>query len=748
MPDSSFSPDRLSSDPVDTQKTRRKKKYANPLKNVILSEKGLQKDLIASELKIFGADYFFNYETSWLEFNRRVLAEALNQDVPLMERIKFIGIVCSNLDEFFQKRVGGLKRQYYAGVSELTVDGQTPEDQLKAIRKNVKKMIREYRSCFFDELVPLLQKEGITIQTYSGLKPFQKEEADHYFDKQLYPIITPLAVDEAHPFPFISNKSRSLAIKLKDPNTGEILFARIKIPANRPRWIQLQSVDNQIVLLSVSELIKEKISRFFPGMEVLSAHIFRVTRNADLERSEEEADDLLEMIEDELRERRFAEIVRLEIDKKMPPDVKEYLFNHLKIKQDDVYEMEGPLGLADATQLYNLPTRKNLKYESWTPALHPVFKHSADEEAPGIFEVIRNGDFIVHHPYHSFESSTQRFVEEAAGDPAVLAIKQTLYRTSSNSPVMHALIRAAEAGKQVAVLVELKARFDEQRNISWANLLEKAGAHVSYGIAGLKIHTKLTIVVREENQELKRYVHIGTGNYHPDTAQLYEDFGYFTCREEIASDITDIFNLLTGYAPGQNFSRLLVAPRHMRGKIMALIETEIAAAREGKPARIIGKMNNLEDPLIIQKLYEASQAGVKIDLIVRSVCRLIPQKKGLSENIHIHAIVGRFLEHSRCYYFHHGGDDLYFIGSADWMHRNLDARVEALAPVYHPSLKKYLQFILNLAMRDNQQRWVLNQTGNYVRVKRKKGDKKINIHKVLMNHTKDLIDPVPRAVNE
>lgn len=503
-------------------------------------------------LTLFGREYFENYELSWLKFNERVLAEAERTDLPLLERVKFISIVCSNLDEFFQKRVGGLKRQYHAGVTDLTIDGQRPEQQLKEIRKRVKKVIRRYRSCYLNELIPALDEHGVHIKHYEELSDELKKKADDYFKKQVYPIITPLAVDVAHPFPFISSKSRSLAVKLKNKKTDETHFARIKIPANRPRWIELNQKKNSITLLSVKDLIVEKIERFFPGMDVLSAHVFRVTRNADIESNEEEADDLLEMIEEELRERRFADIVRLEIDVKMPSDVKSYIYDHLKINPNDVFEMEGPIGLADSMELANINGFSELKEEHWTPVLHPVFRHAVEEETPSVFKVIRNGDFIVHHPYHSFETSTQRFVEEAANDPKVLAIKQTLYRTSSDSPLMHALIRAAAANKQVAVLVELKARFDEERNITWAQRLEKAGVHVSYGIAGLKIHTKLTIVVREESDGLRSYVHIGTGNYHPDTAQLYEDLGYFTCREELASDVSDIFNLLTGYAPDQD----------------------------------------------------------------------------------------------------------------------------------------------------------------------------------------------------
>ena len=745
MSKSNYSPDKLQFDPVAQQFKKQQKALANPKKNEIYSSKGLNKDHKPGKLNIFGRDYFENYELSWLKFNWRVLAEAQNKSVPLLERVNFIGITCSNLDEFFQKRVGGLKRQQHAGVSELTVDGRTPEEQLIEIRKEVKKMISAYRDCFFNDLIPKLEKNGITFKKNSELNGKEKSKADQYFDQQLYPIITPLAVDEAHPFPFISNKSRSLAVKLKNPETGNLHFARVKIPSNRPRWVAIAENKSQTVLLSISDLIKEKIDRFFPGMKILSSNIFRVTRNADVERNDEEADDLLEMIEDELRERRFAKIVRLEIDAKTPKDVKKYLIEHLDVEKSDIFEMNGPIGLADCTELMKLSGWKNLRYENWVPALHYVLKHEIDEDAPQIFDVIKEGDFIVHHPYHSFESSTQRFIEEAASDPKVLAIKQTLYRTSSDSPVMHALIRASEEGKQVAVLVELKARFDEERNISWAQRLEKAGAHVSYGLPGLKIHSKLTIVVREEGDELRRYIHIGTGNYHPDTAQLYEDLGFFTCNDTIGSDVTDIFNLLTGYAPDQNYSKLLVAPQYLRGGVNELIDFEIQAAKKGRPARIIAKMNNLEDPLIIQKLYEASQAGVKIDLIVRSVCRLIPGKKGLSENIKVHAIIGRFLEHSRCFYFHHNGNDKFFIGSADWMHRNLDARVEVLTPIEHPDLKSYLQFILSLYLRDNQQRWIMNSKGNYSRVKRKKGEQKVSTHQLLINHTKENQEPIPKA---
>jgi len=697
------------------------------------------------DVAISGPNYFLNYELSWLQFNWRVLAQAQDSSLPLLERINFIGIVCSNLDEFFQKRVGGLKRQLAAGVSELSVDGRTPNKQLKEIRKEVLKMIRAYRECYFNNLLPELAAEGVEIVSFNQLSQKLKNDAEHYFETQLYPIITPLAVDEARPFPFISNKSRSLAIHLRDPDTTDTHFARIKIPSNRHRWITLKKSKQARILVSISDIIIEKITRFFPGMEIISAHLFRVTRNADVDRLDEEADDLLEMIEGELRERRFAEIVRLEIDSQMPDDVKKFLITNLKIKKKDVFEMDGPIGLADCSQLYKLSGLNNLRYKRWVPALHPVLQYTMNEGAPGIFDVIRQGDFLVHHPYHSFESSTQRFIEEAAEDPNVLAIKQTLYRTSSDSPLMHALIRAAEEGKQVAVLVELKARFDEERNISWAQKLEKAGAHVSYGIAGLKIHSKLTMVVREQANELERYVHIGTGNYHPDTAQLYEDLGFFTCDPEIARNVTDIFNLLTGYAPGQSFSKLLVAPRFMRKSILEMITRETDSAKNGKKGKIIAKMNSLEDPLTIQKLYDASAAGVSIDLIVRGVCRLIPGKKELSENIRVHSIIGRFLEHSRCYYFYDSGRESYWIGSADWMHRNLDARVEVLAPIEDIGLKKYLKFMLELYLKDNQLRWEMNADGRYERVEKNIGKKSLSTHNRLMYHTKNNTKPLPRS---
>ena len=702
---------------------------------------------LPSELQLFGSDYFFNYQLSWLKFNWRVLYEAKDLQNPLLERLKFIGIVAGNLDEFFQKRVGGLKRQIEAGIETPPVDGMSPEDQLKAIRKDVTRMVDNYRDCFQNSIIPALSKEGIHFNRYTQLTANQRKIIEEYFTRQLYPILTPLAVDKSHPFPLISNKSRSFAVELRQPKTGEILFARVKVPSNRPRWLIVEKENHEITYVSIDEVIKAHIHQLFPGMEVLSANVFRVTRNADVERNEEEADDLLELITEELRERRFAEIVRLEIDQSMPGHIKEFLIEKMEISWGDVFEMDGPIGLADCIRMSDLTGFERLKYDKWVPTLHPVFHHELDEEAPDIFSIIRNGDFIVHHPYHSFATSVQRFVEEAADDPKVLAIKQTLYRTSSDSPLMLALMKAAQQGKQVAMLVELKARFDEERNIEWGQKLEKAGVHVAYGLPGLKIHSKLTIVVREEEDgNIKSYVHLSTGNYHPKTAQLYEDLGLFTCDPEIASDVIDLFNFLTGYAPEQNYKKLIVAPNYMREKMTKLIEYEIKECNNDRPGRIIAKMNSLEDPLIIQKLYEASKAGVQIDIIVRGVCRLIPQKKGLSENIRIHSIIGRFLEHSRIYYFLHGNKDLHFIGSADWMHRNLDARVESLVPIEQEQLKKYLQFILNIYLNDNGQRWVLESDGSYTKIERKGDESFIQAHDVLMKHTSKTLEPIPKTI--
>ncbi len=701
--------------------------------------------LAENELTISGPDFFHNYELSWLDFNFRVLDEARNPANPPLEQAKFIGIVCSNLDEFFQKRVGGLKRQLEAGMNDPSIDGLTPTQQLHLIRKKVKQMISDYRHLFFNEIIPQLKQNGIEFRDYASLRKKEKAKADEYFKTQLYPLLTPLIVDQGHPFPFISNKSRSFAVEILNQETGEAIFARIKVPENRPRWFQLNSSKaDKAVLINIDEIIREHISDLFPGGKVKSAHIFRVTRNADIKRQEEEADDLLELIEEELRERRFAEVVRIELDINMPAHIKELLIKNLKIKPSDIFEMEGLIGLADCLHLEKLNGFADIRFKRWSPVVHPAFRGSNEELSPDTFSIIRNGDVMVHHPYHSFTSSVERFIREAASDPDVLAIKQTLYRTSEDSPLMHALIKAAETGKQVAVLIELKARFDEQRNMEWAHKLEKAGIHVSYGLPGLKIHSKITVVVRDEGNTINRYVHIGTGNYHPGTANLYEDLGLFSCDPDLAADVSDLFNFLTGYAPNQTYRKLLVAPLFLRSEIAKLIDFEISSAQKGEKGRIIMKMNSLEDPLLIQKLYYASTQGVKIDVIVRGVCRLIPGVEGLSENIRIHSVIGRFLEHSRIYYFNQGGNHLYYLGSADVMHRNLDSRVEAITPVESTSLKKYLQFLFQIYLNDNSQRWLLGSDGIYARVPAATEENDvISTHKVLMQHAAENRSPLP-----
>jgi len=686
-------------------------------------------------------DHFLNYEMSWLSFNWRVLNLAMDDETPLLERVKFIGIVASNLDEFFQKRVGGLKRQLQAGVVHPSVDGKTPSEQLRAIRTDVKEMIKALRGTFFETLVPALGAHHIQFTTYGNLTPAQQQKMDAYFNRQLYPILTPLVVDQSHPFPLISNKSRSFAVELHDPKQDEHVFARIKIPSNRPRWLTVDKENGHITLLLIDDLIRAKIDRLFPGATILSANVFRVTRNADVDRNEEEADDLLELISEELRERRFAEVVRLELDIDTPTHIKELLMDRTGVARMDTFEIIGPIGLADAVELYKVSGFDELRYKPFVPTLHPALRHAIDENTPDMFATIRKGDFMVHHPYHSFATSVQRFIEEAAKDPNVLAIKQTLYRTSRDSAIMHALMNAAADGKQVAVLVELKARFDEERNIEWAQKLEKAGVHVAYGLAGLKIHSKVTMVVREEEDGLNTYCHIGTGNYHPDTAQLYEDFGLFTCDETIAGDVTDLFNFLTGFAPDQAYEKLLVAPLFLRNKILENIRFETEEAKAGRPASIFLKTNNLEDPGIITALYEASQAGVEVDAVVRSVTRLRPGVPGLSERIRLHSVVGRYLEHSRIYSFHRAGEQRHYIGSADMMHRNLDARVEVLTPIESPPLKAYLQFVEEAYLSDTRCRWELLGDGGHRKVQPENGAS--GIHDLLMEHATKGLAPVP-----
>jgi polyphosphate kinase len=679
----------------------------------------------------------YNRELAWLHFNWRVLYEALDPRTPLLERVRFIAITASNLDEFFRKRVGGLKRQQAAGIANLNLQGWTPDFQLQLIAKAVHPMIETQSRCLYDELLPALARYDVRILDYRELPATQQAELRRYFASEIYPILTPLALDPGHPFPFISNQSLSLGVMLYDALSGESRFARVKVPTNRRRWIPVEDSHHFVPL---EQVITHNLDLLFHGMEIVAAYPFRVTRNAAIERNEDEAEDLLELISEELRERRFAPVVRLEVADSMPENMCNLLRSELELDATDLYQVRGLLGLDDLFALadVNLP---HLKYEPWSPVT-PVRLAGLDSKArPGeIFSVIRQGDLLVHHPYNSFAASTQQFVEGAARDPNVLAIKQTIYRTSADSPIVNALIQAAERGKQVAVLIEVKARFDEERNIEWARILENAGCHVAYGLVGLKTHSKLSLVIRQEEDGLRAYCHIGTGNYNAKTAALYTDLGLFSCDPDVAADVMDLFNFLTGYSRQTKYRKLLVAPVNMRQQFLELIEREMQHAIAGRPARIIAKMNALEDPLIVRKLYEASQSGVMIDLIVRGNCRLRPGLRKISENIRVLSIIGRFLEHSRIYYFENSGDPEYYIGSADWMQRNLSERVEAIVPIEDPHLREQLDLILRYSLQDRRQAWEMLPDGRYRHLHAPEGEESViatqGLQVALMLHTR------------
>ncbi len=655
---------------------------------------------------------YFNRELSWIDFNWRVLFQALDPRVPLLERVRFLAITSINLDEFFRKRYGGLKRQEAAGVRQLSPDGRTPTEQLRLIREALRPMYACMYRTWHEELRPALAREaGIHVLTYAQLDEAQRRYLTRYFKEQIFPVLTPLAVEPGHPFPLISNLSLSLVVFLRHPKQGTEHFARVKIPTDRGRWV---SLEQPLHFVPLEEVVRHHLSEVFRGMEVLGAWAFRITRNADVRRDEEEAEDLVEMIAEELRARRFAPVVRMEVERTMPEHVRQLLMEELELDPGDLFEVDGPIDLGDCQALAELELPA-FRYEPWEPVIPPALVHEGETQGQlSIFDILRQRDVLVHHPYESFVASIQHFLEEAADDPQVLAIKQTLYRTSDDSSIMKALMRAAERGKQVAVLVEVKARFDEANNIEWGQQLERAGVHVTYGMMGLKTHAKVTLVVREENGRLRTYSHIGTGNYNPETARQYADLGLLTAREDIGHDLVNLFHFLTGYAPEQSYRKLLVAPRDLRSALVRLIRQEVEHHRQHGNGRIIAKMNGLDDVGIIQELYRASQAGVPIDLIVRGPCRLRPGLKGYSETIRVISIVGRFLEHSRLYYFHNNGEPLVYIGSADWMRRNLDDRVEVLAPVEDPVLRHRLIRTLQLALDDHRTAWELRPDGRYV----------------------------------
>jgi polyphosphate kinase len=685
-----------------------------------------------SDINLNDPKYYFNRELSWLEFNRRVLHEALDARTPLLERLKFTAIFSSNLDEYFMVRIAALKEQVEAQVNKITPDGRTPQQQLDEISQALRPMVVQQHELFERELRPKLAALGVYILNYIDLSQEQRFYLQRYFEERVFPVLTPLAVDPAHPFPYISNMSLNLAVTVKDPRTKSERFARVKVPSLLPRFVtfpkELQQHDGRATVwagVPLEQVIAHNLEFLFPGMQIQEYHVFRVTRDADIEVQEDEADDLLLAIEQGLRLRRLGgSVVRLELQSSTPSLVRKPLIRELELTENDIYEVDGLLNLKDLFSLTSVPLPAEYRDPSWTAVVSPRLRHVNPSDTQkslldrkngeDFFAAIREGDLLVHHPYESFSSSVQKFITSAATDPSVLAIKMTLYRTSGDSPIVKALITAAENRKQVVALVELKARFDEENNIVWARRLEDTGVHVVYGLVGLKTHTKVVLVVRQEGEHIRRYVHIGTGNYNPKTARLYTDLGLISCREDLGADLTDLFNYLTGYSHQHAYRKLLVAPVNLRDRMIALIEREIEHSQNGRSGRIIAKMNSLVDPVIIRTLYEASQAGVEIDLVVRGMCCLRPGLAGISDNIRVISIVGRYLEHSRIFYFCNDGEPEVFIGSADWMPRNLDRRVEAVTPIEDPQLAEDLKEILDIALADNRQAWELQPDGQYI----------------------------------
>lgn len=676
---------------------------------------------------------FTNREIEWLHFNRRVLHEAEDARTPLLERMRFLAISDSNLDEFFMKRVGGLKRQVAAGISAKSADGKSPQEQLRLIREFVVQMMKDQAACY-QKLRKELKEKSVELLNWGELTSAEQEQLRIYYKKNVFPVLTPLSVDPGHPFPFISNLSMSLGVTLKHPEQEEKLFARIKIPKNKdglPQWIRVSAESDRYRYVSLTEVITHNLGDLFPSMQVLDVMPFRITRNAEFDGGDDEAEDLLEMIAEELRQRRFAEVVRIEHGPNPDPWMLRFLTDELELSEQDIYEHPGELDYSDLTVIADLP-RPSLRYTPHQPVVPLAFL----DETQSVFNVIKSADQLVHHPYESFSATVDRFIREASVDPKVLAIKMTLYRTGDNSPFVRSLIRAADAGKQVVCLVELKARFDEQRNIYWAQALENAGVHVVYGIVGLKTHAKMALVVRQETEGIRCYAHIGTGNYNVGTSRLYTDLGLLTTREEITSEVVEFFHYLTGRSLKKNYNHLLIAPVNMFSRFKEMIERETAHAKAGRPAHILMKCNNMEENDISLALYDASKAGVDVDLIVRGFASLRPGVKGMSDRIRVISIIGRFLEHSRIFYFRNGAQDPldgeFYIGSADWMYRNLHARVEAVVPILERSLKEKLWEIFQLSLKDQRQAWDMKPDGSYAQ----RSGTDIGVQSTLMQLTK------------
>lgn len=653
---------------------------------------------------------FLDRELSWLAFNKRVLELAEDEQLPLLDRAKFVAIFASNLDEFFMVRVAGLKRRIATGIAKPAANGEAPQEVLDGIWRQAYELQRDQAAVFQKSIRPEMDRAGIKLLTWDELSPLEKTEMDLFFDSKVFPILTPLAVDPSHPFPYISGLSLNLAVVVRNPATGNQLFARVKVPPLLPRFVEV-GVQRYVAL---EDVIAAHLDDLFPGMEVLQHHAFRVTRNEDVEVEEDDAENLLKALERELMRRRFGPPVRLEVVEDIDPYVLELLISELDITEQEVYRLPAPLDLTGLWTFVGLD-RPDLKLATFVPKTSRQLMQVETATAPDILATVRDHDVLLHHPYDSFSTSVQLFLEQAAVDPHVLAIKQTLYRTSGDSPIVDALIRAAQAGKQVLALVEIKARFDEQNNIEWARKLEEAGVHVVYGLVGLKTHSKLSMVVRNDGDQLRRYCHLGTGNYHPKTARLYEDFGLLTCNPDVGEDVSNLFNVLSGYSMNTEYNRLLVAPHSVRNGLIDRIHREIEHHKAGAPSGIQFKCNSIVDEQIIDALYDASSAGVPVHIMVRGICAVRPGVPGLSENIRVISVLGRFLEHSRAYCFTNGGNPSVWIGSADLMHRNLDRRVETLVSLSDPEQIAEVLELLAFAFDKGTARWELNADGTWTR---------------------------------
>ena len=674
---------------------------------------------------------FINRELSRIDFITRVLSLAEDSSIPLLERVKFLAIFASNLDEFYMVRVAGLKRQTEAGLLARSVEGRTPGEQLIEIAEKTHPLATRHANLFSSEIVPALKDNDICLLRWGDLESTQRRRLSDLFREQIFPVLTPLAVDPGHPFPYISNLSLNLAVQVRDLRSEQAHFARVKVPDVLPRFVPLEH--NAFVPLE--DVIAAHLDQLFRGMEIIEHHVFRVTRNADLEINDDGAEDLLQALEEELQRMRFSPVVRLETEQSMPDYVLDLLMRELQIDAVDVHCLPGPLGLAGLWELRDID-RSDLKDEPFHTHPHPAF--TSPEGGPcDVFQALRESDILVHHPYDSFSSTVERFIKHAAADPEVLAIKQTLYRTSGDSAIVDALIDAAESGKQVVVLVEIKARGDERANIGWAKALEKAGCHVVYGLMGLKTHAKLCLIVRHEGGALGRYIHVGTGNYNSKTASVYEDLGLLTTDPHIASEVSHLFNYLTGYSLRPEYRSLIVAPHGMRDRIVSLIRREAEQSTEDAPGHVALKVNGLVDENVIDAIYSAAQSGVHFDLWVRGMCSLRPGVMGLSESVHVRSIVGRFLEHSRIFYFHNRGDEELYIGSADLMERNLDRRVEVLVKVQAPPLKRELKELLDLGFKDNTSAWVLDEEGEWTQLHPSQNEEPFQQQEELMRRARD-----------